>query len=147
DEAFRAFAQDGLKTFRKQNALLLLATQSPADVLRSPIAHTLVEQCATQIFLPNPLAQARDYVDGFGLTERELTLVRDELPPRSGKFLIKQAGLATVAELDLAGLEDDLAVLSGRASSVALMRQLREAIGSRPDDWLATFQQNWRSLP
>jgi type IV secretion system protein VirB4 len=36
DEAFSAFAQDGLKTFRKRNAFMVFGTQSPADALRSP---------------------------------------------------------------------------------------------------------------
>src|SRR3546814_11511615 len=31
DDAFRAFAQDGLKTYRKQNAFLVFGTQSPAE--------------------------------------------------------------------------------------------------------------------
>jgi len=65
DDAFRGLAQDGLKTYRKQNAFMVFGTQSPADVLRSPIAHTILEQCATKIFLPNPHAAERDYVDGF----------------------------------------------------------------------------------
>ena len=47
DDAFRAFAQDGLKTFRKRNAFMVFGTQSPADALRSPIAHSIIEQTAT----------------------------------------------------------------------------------------------------
>jgi type IV secretion system protein VirB4 len=70
DEAFRGLAQDGLKTYRKQNAFMVFGTQSPADVLRSPIAHTILEQCATKIFLPNAHAAERDYIEGFGLTRR-----------------------------------------------------------------------------
>lgn len=147
DEAFRAFAQDGLKTFRKQNALLMLATQSPADVLQSPIAHTLVEQCATKVFLPNPLAQAHDYVDGFGLSQRELALVRDELAPGSGRFLVKQGASAVVAELDLRDLPDELAVLSGRTTTVELMETLQARLGETPEAWLPAFRESWRSTP
>lgn len=146
DEAFRTFAQDGLKTFRKQNALLMLTTQSPADVLRSPIAHTLVEQCATKIFLPNPAAQPRDYVDGFGLSHRELSLVREGIAPGSGQFLLKQEGAAVIARLDLSALDDDLAILSGRAETIALMNTLRSRRGETPQAWLPEFQQSWRDL-
>src|SRR3546814_13002578 len=39
DDAFRSFAQDGLKTYRKRNAMMVFATQSPADALKSDIAH------------------------------------------------------------------------------------------------------------
>src|SRR3546814_1518743 len=44
DPLFRGFAQDGLKTYRKRNALMMLGTQSPADALRSDIAETIIEQ-------------------------------------------------------------------------------------------------------
>jgi len=147
DEAFRGLAQDGLKTFRKQNAFLVLGTQSPADVLRSPIAHTIVEQCATKIFLPNPNAAERDYIDGFGLTEREFALVRDELSPTQHRFLVKQGLDSVVAELDLGGLDDALAVLSGRTETVDLLDQIRSRHGDDPARWMVPFQTARRQLP
>lgn len=146
DDAFRDLAQDGLKTFRKQNALLVLGTQSPADALRSPIAHTILEQCATKIFLPNPHAQARDYVEGFGLSKREFDLVRQELDPSQHRFLVKQGLNSVVAELDLSGLDDALAVLSGRAETVALLDRLRAEHGERPEAWMPAFQLARRTL-
>jgi type IV secretion system protein VirB4 len=147
DEAFRSLAQDGLKTFRKQNAFLVLGTQSPADVLRSPIAHTIVEQCATQIFLPNPHATERDYIDGFGLSAREFALVRDALAPGQHRFLVKQGLDSVVAELDLAGLDDALSVLSGRAETVELLDRLRAEHGDDPARWMVPFQTARRQLP
>jgi type IV secretion system protein VirB4 len=147
DEAFRGLAQDGLKTFRKQNAFLVLGTQSPADVLRSPIAHTIVEQCATKIFLPNPHAAERDYIDGFGLSEREFALVRDELSAGQRRFLVKQGLDSVVAELDLGGLDDALAVLSGRAETVELLDRIRAQHGDDPARWMVPFQTARRQLP
>jgi type IV secretion system protein VirB4 len=147
DEAFRGLAQDGLKTFRKQNALLVLGTQSPADVLRSPIAHTIVEQCATKIFLPNPHAAERDYVDGFGLSHREFALVRDELAPSQRRFLVKQGLDSVVAELDLGGLDDALAILSGRAETVELLDRIRAQHGDDPARWMVPFHESRRQLP
>jgi len=140
DEAFRALAQDGLKTYRKQNAAMILGTQSPADVLRSPIAHTVLEQCATKVFLPNPHASQRDYVEGFGLTQREFELVRDELTSTSRRFLVKQGLSSIVAELDLTGLDDALAILSGRTETVALLDRLRREHGDDPAAWLPRFR-------
>jgi type IV secretion system protein VirB4 len=139
DEAFRGLAEDGLKTWRKQNAMMVFGTQSPADVLRSPIAHTIVEQCATQIFLPNPHAQARDYIQGFGLTHREFALVREELTAEQHRFLVKQGLNSVVVELDLGGLDDALAVLSGRSETVALLDRLRAEHGDDPAAWLPVF--------
>lgn len=147
DEAFRGLAQDGLKTHRKQNAFMVFGTQSPADVLRSPIAHTILEQCATKIFLPNAHAAERDYVEGFGLTRREFALVREELSPESRQFLIKQGLDSVVAELRLDGLDDDLAVLSGRTETVDLLDRIRARVGDDPAAWLEPFHQERRLIP
>jgi type IV secretion system protein VirB4 len=145
DPAFTELARDGLKTWRKQNALMVFGTQSPADVLRSPIAHTVLEQCATQIFLPNAHAQARDYVDGFGLTREEFRLIREELTPESHRFLVKQGHDSVVVELDLADMDDALAILSGRAETVALLDQIRAEVGDDYADWRAPFHARRRS--
>lgn len=146
DEAFRGLAQDGLKTWRKQNAFMVLGTQSPADVLGSPIARTIVEQCATKIFLPNPHAAEGDYVDGFGLTRREFAMVREELAPASRQFLIKQGLNSVVAELRLDGMDDALAILSGGAETVALLDRIRARIGDAPLHWLEPFHRERRLL-
>jgi type IV secretion system protein VirB4 len=147
DEAFRGLAQDGLKTYRKQNAFMVFGTQSPADVLRSPIAHTILEQCATKIFLPNAHAAERDYIEGFGLTQREFALVREELAPESRQFLIKQGLNSVVAELRLDGLDDQLAVLSGRTETVDLLDRVRARVGDDPKDWLDPFHRERRMIP
>jgi len=146
DEAFRDLAQDGLKTYRKQNAFMVFGTQSPADVLRSPIAHTILEQCATKVFLPNPHASARDYVEGFGLSEREFALVREELAPQARQFLVKQGLNSVVAELRLDGLDDELAVLSGRTETVELLDRVRAEHGDNPSLWLNPFHQARKAM-
>jgi type IV secretion system protein VirB4 len=146
DEAFRGLAQDGLKTYRKQNTFMVFGTQSPADVLRSEISHTILEQCSTKIFLPNPHAQARDYVDGFGLTDREFHLVREDLSPERRQFLVKQGLNSVVVELNLDGLSDHLAILSGRTETVELLDRLRARHGDAYADWSAPFQQQRRGL-
>ncbi|KQR56037.1 hypothetical protein ASF81_09885 [Brevundimonas sp. Leaf168] len=114
---------------KRRNALMVFGTQSPADALRSPIAHAILEQCATKIFLPNAHGQARDYIDGFGLTQEEFRLVREVLTPESHRFLVKQGHDSVVVELDLRGLDDALAVLSGRTETVALLDRLRAETG------------------
>jgi type IV secretion system protein VirB4 len=147
DEAFRGLAEDGLKTYRKQNAFMVFGTQSPADVLRSPIAHTILEQCVTKIFLPNAHAAERDYIEGFGLTQREFALVREELAPESRQFLIKQGLNSVVAELRLDGLDDELAILSGRTETVDLLDRIRARVGDDPARWLDPFHRERRLLP
>lgn len=147
DEAFRALANDGLKTIRKKNGVMLFGTQSPRDALLSPIAHTIVEQCPTQVFFPNARGQAADYVEGFHLTNEEFRLVREELSPQSRRFLLKQGRDAVVAELDLSGADDALAILSGRTATVALLDRIRAEVGDDPAAWLPLFHAERRRLP
>lgn len=144
DDAFRSFAQDGLKTYRKRNALLVFATQSPADALKSDISHSILEQVATKIMLPNPNGNRRDYIDGFSMTEAEYALIREELSPESRKFLVKQQHDSVVVELDLSGLDDELAVLSGRAETTAIATEVIAEYGRDPAVWLPIFHNRRR---
>ncbi|MEJ5021163.1 VirB4 family type IV secretion system protein [Ochrobactrum vermis] len=141
DDAFRDLAQNKLKTIRKQNGLMLFATQSPRDAINSPIAHTIIEQCPTQIFLPNSRGSHVDYVDGFKLTEREYELIARELSVESRRFVLKQGHNSVVAELNLNGFDDELAILSGRTANVELVDAIRGEIGDRLENWLPVFQQ------
>ncbi|MGD9540297.1 VirB4 family type IV secretion/conjugal transfer ATPase [Methylocystis sp.] len=146
DEAFRDLANDGLKTIRKKNGVMVFGTQSPRDALASPIAHTIVEQCPTQIFFPNARGQAHDYIDGFHLSKMEFRLIREELSTESRRFLLKQSHDAVVAELDLKGIDDALAVLSGRTSTVELLDRLRAEVGDDPTKWLPPFHHRRKGL-
>ncbi|SEI20361.1 type IV secretion system protein VirB4 [Rhizobium tibeticum] len=141
DEGFRDLAQNKLKTIRKQNGLMLFATQSPRDALISPIAYTIIEQCPTQIFLPNSRGNHADYVDGFKLTEREYELIARELSVESRRFVLKQGHNSVVAELDLNGFDDELAILAGRTANVELLDAIRAEVGDDVNDWLPVFQQ------
>jgi type IV secretion system protein VirB4 len=139
DPAFENFAKDGPKTWRKLNAVMCLATQSPSDVLDSPISRTLVEQTPTKVFFPNSDANFTEYTQGFGLTEREFRLIKDQLEPGSRMFLVKQAHHSVVCQLDLKGFDGELAVISGRAAEVARMHQIISATGTDPQQWLPPF--------
>ena len=145
DAIFRDLVNDKLKTIRKLNGALILATQSPADALKSPITHSIVEQCPTQILLPNPRADAADYRDGLKLTEPEFLAVREDLTVGGWRFLLKQGSASVACELDLTGLEDLVAVLSGRASTVRLMERLIAEQGAAPAAWLPRFRQAWQA--
>jgi type IV secretion system protein VirB4 len=139
DPAFESFAKDGPKTWRKLNGVMCLATQSPSDVLDSAISRTLVEQTPTKIFFPNADASCEEYTGGFGLTQREFRLIKEQLEPGSRMFLIKQAHHSVVCQLDLKGFEGELAVISGRAHQLKRMQQIMSATGPDPAAWLPSF--------
>jgi len=142
DAAFESFAKDGPKTWRKLNGVMCLATQSASDVLQSPISRTIVEQTPTKVFFPNSDADAAEYMEGFGLSEREFRLLKEQLEPGSRKFLIKQGHYSVVCQLDLKGFDAELAVISGRANSVERMHRIIAELGSDPSLWLPTFRQS-----
>ena len=135
DDVFVARIKDWEKTIRKRNGVVGFATQSAQDALESRIASAIVEQAATQIFMANPKAQARDYMQGFGLTEHEFGLIRS-LPDTSRCFLIKHGTDSVVARLNLAGEPDLLTVLSGRERTVRLLDEILDDVGDSPAAWL-----------
>jgi type IV secretion system protein VirB4 len=135
DEVFVARIRDWEKTIRKRNGIVGFATQNAGDALESRIASAIIEQSATQIFLPNPKARAEDYCQGFGLTVHELDLIRT-LPDTSRCFLIKHGRDSVVARLNLSGLPELLTVLSGSERSVRLLDGLRAQFGDDPASWL-----------
>ena len=145
DPAFAGFARDGLKTWRKLNAVAAFATQSPSDVLASPIARTLVEQTPTKVLFPNVEAQRAEYVEGFGLSEREFELIARELTPGSRRFLLRQGHQGVVCELDLKGFAAELAVISGRAENVQRVERLIDELGDDPAAWLPVFRRERES--
>jgi type IV secretion system protein VirB4 len=144
DDAFKSFAQDGLKTFRKRNAFMVFGTQSPADALRSSISHSIIEQTATKILLPNSDAKRSDYCEGLGLTDAEFRLIKEDLTPESRCFLVKQGNTSIVARLDLNGMADELSVLSGRAETLEVMEEAIARAGDNPAAWLPLFFENER---
>jgi type IV secretion system protein VirB4 len=135
DEVFVRRIKDWEKTIRKRNGIVGFATQSAQDALESRIASAIIEQAATQIFMSNPKAQAHEYIEGFGLTEHELELIRT-IPDNAHCFLIKHGNDSVVARLNLTGEKDLLTMLSGRERTVRLLDEIRLETGDDPAAWL-----------
>jgi type IV secretion system protein VirB4 len=146
DPAFEDLAQNKLVTIRKQDGFLVMFTQSPKQVLKSPIAYAIIGQTATKIFLPNPEAEYDDYVNGFKLTVREFEIIKS-LGEKSRMFLIKQGSNSVVAELNLRGFDDELAVLSGNTATSLLAERLVVELGEEPAKWLPEFHRIRKGVP
>ncbi len=137
--------KDWLKVLRKLNAFVVFATQSVEDATKSSISDTLVQQTATQIYLPN-LKATEVYKTAFMLSEREFQLVKT-IDPGSRYFLIKQDNGGVIARVDLSGMTDVINVLSGRADTVLLLDDIiRELRSDKPEDWLPVFYKRVRKL-
>ena len=75
-----------------------------------------------------------------GCSEREFDVVKT-LPEGSRQFLVKQGQNSVIAELNLQGFDDELAVLSATSANNALLDQLLAQVGGDPDIWLPLFHQ------
>jgi len=137
NEVFAPKIKDWLKTMRKLNAMVVFATQSVEDASKSTISDTLIQQTATQIFLPNPKA-TKEYQKVFMLSDREFQILKTT-DPGSRFFLLKHGMDVVVARIDLGDLPDVVNVLSGRAETVKLLDQAREEAGENPKMWIPLF--------
>ena len=144
DETFRDWSRDNQKTIRKKNGIGTFITQSPSDVLLSPIGKTMVEQSATLVLLPNPKADEDDYVNGFKLTRQEFKVVKG-LAEDGRIFMVKQGGRSALVKLDLGALRDEIVVLSGSEDNVKLLDLIRDEVGDDPDVWMPILLERARA--
>ena len=145
DPVFEESLRSWLKTIRKKNGLVGFGTQSASDIVNTRIGPTILEQCRTQLFMPHFKADARGYCEGFGLTPHELSVVQ-QLGETSRCFLVKHDTTSVVAQLDLSGEDDMLAILSGREETVHLLDTIRAEVGDDPAVWLPVFQERRKAL-
>jgi type IV secretion system protein VirB4 len=95
----RAYVQDGLKTWRKRNAAMVLATQSIEDFASADLLRTVVESCPTKLLLANPSLDRQHYANLFQLNDVELDLLTG-LAPRQ-QILLKRPNLTRVLTLSV----------------------------------------------
>ncbi|MDR0761772.1 MAG: VirB4 family type IV secretion/conjugal transfer ATPase [Campylobacteraceae bacterium] len=139
DRTVAQVVRDKLKTIRKLNGLVVMATQSPEDFIKNPIARAVVEQSATLIFLPNPKAREEDYVKGFNLTTEQYEMIK-KLQPTSRTFLLKKGDETTFLRIDLSGLgSKNLKVLSTSKDNWDLIDEL-EKQGFKGDEFAKEFK-------
>jgi type IV secretion system protein VirB4 len=93
----RAYVQEGLKTWRKHNAAMILATQTVDDFASVDLLRTIVESCPTKLLLANPAVDRRHYAELFQLNEMELDLLTGLIPRQ--QILLKRPDLAKVLTL------------------------------------------------
>ena len=137
------YAFDKLKTIRKQNGLIILATQSPEDILSNPQGSNYIQNCITKIFLPNTGADEKQYIEGFKLTPNEFSLLKN-FPQLSRTMLIKQNQQAVVCRADLKAFPKALKVFSGSTKNINFVEALIKHTGEEPEKWLPYF---WGEKP
>jgi len=99
DPIIQLYITEALKTWRKRNAAMILATQSSDDIARSEIMHVVAESCPTKIFLANPGMDQQVYRQLFHLNDTEARLIAGLIPKR--QMLLKQPDAAKILNLDV----------------------------------------------
>jgi len=95
----RQYITEAVKTWRKRNAAMILATQSSDDLERSEMLSVIVESCATKMFLANPGMDRDAYSEIFHLNETEAALIARLIPKL--QILIKRPDLSKVLNLNV----------------------------------------------
>ena len=97
--SLRGYVEEALKTWRKRNAAMLLATQSIEDFASADLLRTVVQGCPTKLLLANPAVDHALYRELFQLNATELELLTDLIPRR--QLLLKRPTLAKVLTLNV----------------------------------------------
>lgn len=77
--------REWLKVLRKKNVSVVFATQSLADIAKSPVSSAIIETCLTKIYMPNPSAcdqTTKPLYQDFGLNETEIRIISQATPKR-----------------------------------------------------------------
>jgi type IV secretion/conjugal transfer VirB4 family ATPase len=99
NDTIRLYITEAVKTWRKRNAAMILATQSSADLEQSDMLRVIVESCPTKIFLASPGMNRQEYRELFHLNETEASLIAGLLPKQ--QLLIKRPDFSKVVNLNV----------------------------------------------
>jgi type IV secretion system protein VirB4 len=97
DATVKAYITEALKTWRKRNAAMILATQSTDDFIDDDLLRTVVESCPTQFFLANPGMDVERVRALFHLNHTEASRI-SRLQPRH-QALLKRPDLSRIVNL------------------------------------------------
>lgn len=145
DPVFKGFAYNRLKTIRKLNGMLVVGTQSPAEIIRDEIAPAVIEQCGTQILAANPGADRAHYVDGMKFEPEVFDVVKG-LDPQSRQYVVVKnqyrrgdtKRFAARVTLDLSGIGRYTRVMSGSADNLEIFDSIFQE-GMQPHEWLHPY--------
>ncbi len=134
---FRDRLREWLKTLRRMNGLVLMATQNLSDFCNSEIADVILENCPTKILLPNAEAanpNSRAFYERLGLNSRELSAVQNSIPKRH-YYIVSPLGRRMVS-LGLGKVALSFVGVNGREER-RRAEQVMEAFGiTWPGEWL-----------
>lgn len=136
-EVFRGKIREWLKTLRKANCAVILATQSLSDATRSGIVDVLLESCPTMLLLPNTRAReesSRIFYEAIGLNDRELEIISHEALPKRDYYYVSPLG-RRLFSLDLGEIALSFC---GKSDKESLSR-IQELYNCAPSEWALSW--------
>ena len=123
-----------LPTLRKLNAHIILSTQSPSSVINSSLSAQILDNCATQIFFCNAMADALHYKN-FQLSEHEFDFIKNT-PKEKRLWIYKQDQSSVIASLPLGHMSASLAIWSATQHTLNKMDECINQVGEDVSQWL-----------
>jgi type IV secretion system protein TrbE len=135
---FSAKIREWLKTMRKANCGVIMATQSLSDASRSGLLDVLDESTATKVFLPNSSAHQDDAAAlyrRFGLNEADIAILSESVPKRD-YYVVSEKGRRLI-NLELGPVALAFVGVSSK-DDVAQVKRFEARHGERwADEWMA----------
>ena len=131
-DLFRERMRDWLKTMRKQNGVVVMATQQLSDILSSGISDAILEACPTKILLPNAESKSPNsmaFYELVGLNQRELDILQTSIP-KQHYYVVSPLGRRLV-DMGVGKVALSFVGVNGREERL-LMEHIRKNFG---DGW------------
>jgi type IV secretion/conjugal transfer VirB4 family ATPase len=134
---FRDRLRDWLKTMRRKNAVVVMATQQISDIANSEVADVVLENCPTKILLPNAESRnegSRKFYERVGLNERELEILQMSVP-KQHYYVINKLGRRLV-NLGVGKVALAWVGVNGREERQIAESVMEEYPNTWPSEWL-----------
>jgi len=135
---FMTYWLEFLRTVRKNNAVVILATQSLSDIANSPYVNQINESCFTKIYLPNPTAREVDnkaLYQSFGLNGRQVEIISEAVRKRHYYVNARDVGNRLI-DLGLGRLE---LAFYGAGTMPQERTRVRELMKTYGEFWVAKY--------
>lgn len=144
NRTIRNYIDEALRTWPKHNAALVMATHANEEFEKAELLSTVVEGCATKIFLANPGLDPETYAKTFHLNQREVQNIASLIPKQ--QLLVKRPDLAKVVNLHVS--DRDYWLYTNSPYDNARRREAFERYGfERGLEVLAASRAKWSRLP
>ncbi len=147
DEAFKLldnpllanYLNNYLISLKENNAIVIMASESIEDAIKSSITGFLINEVPTQIYLPQDRIGI-EFQNIFKLNRNEVKLLSN-ISKNDRHVLIKHGNDAIIAETDMSLLEDIMMVLSTTDIGLEIMNKIKNKTGNDPKEWVRIFRE------